>query len=100
MDDLSFHVDRVFCTDDNVADVCNKENLLQEKPDHTGDEEEQEQHDDYPFCDADGGASAAAGLGCRVLLLIAGFHRSSVGEHQPSMQMKTGASAPAGHRPA
>jgi hypothetical protein len=93
MDDLGFHVGEWSCTADNVADVFNKENLLQEKPDHSGDEEKHDQHDAYPFCDADGSASAVSAVGWRVLRLLARFHRSSVGAHLPPMQIKPG------HRP-
>jgi hypothetical protein len=74
------------CSADNVAQVCNKENLLQEIPDDAGNEEEQDEGNDEPLCHADGCNSAGAALGCRVLSLFLRFHRPSVCQRLPAMQ--------------
>jgi hypothetical protein len=73
------------CTADNVAQVCNKENLLQEIPDHAGKEEEQDEGNGEPLCHADRRDSAVA-LGCRVLSLFVRFHQASVCQRLPPTQ--------------
>jgi hypothetical protein len=74
------------CIADNVAQVCNKENLLQEIPDDAGKEEKQDEDNGEPLCHADGCDSAVAALSCRVLPLFVRFHRASVCRCLPPMQ--------------